>query len=114
MRDLCTKNSDRGRGGVKNPENYADVICTWPLTRRVNYIPSVNHVSIGWSSISFYSVPTKQDSGDSDGNRILQDRKQKLLQDSEAPDYHFYQELLLNKELLLKKELLLNPDLLFL
>ena len=20
-----------GGGGVKNPENYADVICTWPL-----------------------------------------------------------------------------------
>ena len=36
------------------------------------------------------SVPTKQDSGDSDGNRILQDQKQKLLQDSGAPDYHFY------------------------
>ena len=25
------KNSDRGRGGVKNTENLADVICTWPL-----------------------------------------------------------------------------------
>ena len=36
------------------------------------------------------SVPTKQDSGDSDGNRILQVQKQKLLQDSGAPDYHFY------------------------
>ena len=32
------------------------------------------------------SVPTKQDSGDSDGNRILQDQKQKLLQNSGAPD----------------------------
>ena len=64
--------------------------------------------------VQFCSVPTKQDSGDSDGNRILQDQKQKLLQDSEAPDYHFYQELLLNKELLLEKVLLLNTDLLFL
>ena len=25
-------NSDRGREGVKNPENLADVICTCPLT----------------------------------------------------------------------------------
>ena len=40
--------------------------------------------------VQFSSVPTKQDSGDSDGNRILQDQKQKLLQDSGAPDYHFY------------------------
>ena len=38
----------------------------------------------------FGSVPTKQESGDSDGNRILQNQKQKLLQDSGAPDYHFY------------------------
>ena len=22
-----------GGGGVKNPENYADVICTWPLRK---------------------------------------------------------------------------------
>ena len=32
------------------------------------------------------SVPTKQDSGDSDSYRILQDQKQKLLQNSGAPD----------------------------
>ena len=25
-------NMDRGREGVKNPGNFADVICTWPLT----------------------------------------------------------------------------------
>ena len=30
MRDLYTVIADRGRG-VKNPENYADGICTWPL-----------------------------------------------------------------------------------
>ena len=59
------------------------------------------------------SVPTKQDSGDSDGNRILQDQKQKLLQDCGAPAPAFYWELPWKKELLLKKVLLLNPDLLF-
>ena len=32
------------------------------------------------------SVPTKQESGDSDGNRILQNQKQKLLQNYEASD----------------------------
>ena len=31
MRDLYSKKDDRGRGGVKNPENFNDVICTWPL-----------------------------------------------------------------------------------
>ena len=25
------QNADMGRGGVKNPENFADVICTCPL-----------------------------------------------------------------------------------
>ena len=34
----------------------------------------------------FNSVPTKQDSGYSDGNRILQDQKQKLLQNYGASD----------------------------
>ena len=24
-------NLDKGREGVKNPGNFADVICTWPL-----------------------------------------------------------------------------------
>ena len=36
MRDLSTMNSDRGRGGGKNPENLTDVICTWPLTKFVH------------------------------------------------------------------------------
>ena len=31
MRDLYSKNSDKGGEGVKNPENLADVICEWPL-----------------------------------------------------------------------------------
>ena len=65
------------------------------------------------SSILWISVPTKQDSGDSDGNRILQDQKQKLLQDCGAPAPAFYWELPWKKELLFKKVLLLNPDLLF-
>ena len=26
-------NLDKGREGVKNPGNFADVICTWPLTQ---------------------------------------------------------------------------------
>ena len=30
MRDLYTKNSDKGEG-VHNPKNLADVICEWPL-----------------------------------------------------------------------------------
>ena len=68
-----------------------------------------------WSSSQCSgSVPTKQDSGYSDGNRILQDQKQKLLQDCGAPAPAFYWELPWKKELLLKKVLLLNPDLLFL
>ena len=25
-------NLDRGREGVKNPGNFADIICTWPLS----------------------------------------------------------------------------------
>ena len=25
-------NLDKGREGVKNPGNFADIICTWPLT----------------------------------------------------------------------------------
>ena len=59
------------------------------------------------------SAPMEQDSGDSDGNRIVQDQKQKLLQDCGAPAPAFYWELPWKKELLLKKVLLLNPDLLF-
>ena len=34
LRDLYSKNSDKGGEGVKNPENLADVICEWPLTLR--------------------------------------------------------------------------------
>ena len=34
MRDLYTKNSDKGGEGVQNPENLADVIYERPLTRR--------------------------------------------------------------------------------
>ena len=26
-------NLDKGREGVKNPGNFVDIICTWPLTR---------------------------------------------------------------------------------
>ena len=26
-------NLDKGREGVKNPGNFADIICTWPLKR---------------------------------------------------------------------------------
>ena len=40
------------------------------------------------------SVPTKQESGASFPNRIIQDQKQKLLPDSGAPDTTFYWELL--------------------
>ena len=25
--------ADKGREGVKNPGNFADVICTWPLSK---------------------------------------------------------------------------------
>ena len=25
-------NLDKGREGVKNPGNFADIICTWPLS----------------------------------------------------------------------------------
>ena len=31
LRDLYSKDSDKGGEGVKNPENLADVICEWPL-----------------------------------------------------------------------------------
>ena len=48
----------------------------------------------------------KQGSGDSDGNRILQDQKQKLLQDSGAPAPAFYRELPLKKKLLLIGDML--------
>ena len=32
LRDLYTKNSDKGGEGVQNPKNLADVICEWPLS----------------------------------------------------------------------------------
>ena len=46
--------------------------------------------SLCTNSLLYDSLPKKQESVDSDGNRILQNQKQKLLQDSGAPDYHFY------------------------
>ena len=30
-------NLDKGREGVKNPGNFADVICTWPLILSCNF-----------------------------------------------------------------------------
>ena len=35
MRDLYTKNSDKGGEGVQNLENLADVIYEWPHTRNL-------------------------------------------------------------------------------
>ena len=33
-----------GGGGVKNPEKYADVICTWPLNVRLTPEGTEGHV----------------------------------------------------------------------
>ena len=49
-----------GGGGVKNPENYADVICTWPLTlsrpsRPILFIIARRGESLEY--ITFYRLP---------------------------------------------------------
>ena len=38
LRDLYTKNSDKGGEGVQNLENLADVIYEWPLTGENKHI----------------------------------------------------------------------------
>ena len=38
-------NLDKGREGVKNPGNFADIICTWPLSLFPRPMPYMNHTS---------------------------------------------------------------------